>query len=67
MFGWKDDSLQKIMDEECYVQCKTMKTQSVAEMNKCSVTNKVNEDIGAQNWIAELPGVGGSGAARRRR
>jgi hypothetical protein len=49
VFGWKDDSLQKIMDEECYVNCKTMKTQSVEAMNSCTVPNKVDEDIGDDN------------------
>ncbi|KAH7116711.1 hypothetical protein B0J11DRAFT_99026 [Dendryphion nanum] len=57
VFGWKDDSLQKILDEECYVQCKSMKTQSVAEMNKCSVSTKVDEDVGDVNWLPELPGA----------
>lgn len=46
LFGWKDDSLQKIMDEECFVNCKSMKTQSIEQMNACSTTRKVNEDIG---------------------
>jgi hypothetical protein len=46
VFGWKDDSLQKIMDEECYVNCKTMRTQTIDQMNACSVENKVKEDIG---------------------
>jgi hypothetical protein len=46
LFGWKDDSLQKIMDEECYVGCASMKTQSMQAMNSCSVTRKVDEDVG---------------------
>ena len=46
LFGWKDDSLQKIMDEECFVNCKSMKTQSIEQMNACSTTRKVDEDIG---------------------
>ena len=46
VFGWKDDSLQKILDEECYVQCETMKTQSVEAMNACQVPRKVVEAIG---------------------
>jgi hypothetical protein len=37
------------MDEECYVNCKTMKTQTAAEMNKCGVENKVDEDVGDHN------------------
>ena len=46
LFGWKDDSLQKIMDEECYVGCASMKTQSMQAMNSCSVPRKVDEDVG---------------------
>lgn len=49
VFGWKDDSLQQIMDEECYVNCKTMKTQSFEAMNACSVPKKVDEDVGDTN------------------
>ena len=49
MFGWKDDSLQKIMDEDCYVNCSTMKMQSIAAMNACSVPDTVQEDIGETN------------------
>jgi hypothetical protein len=46
VFGWKDDALQKIMDEECYVDCKTMETQGFEEMNACRVERNVVEDIG---------------------
>ncbi|KAH3908610.1 hypothetical protein HBH56_169700 [Parastagonospora nodorum] len=56
LFGWKDDSLQKIMDEECFVNCKSMKTQSIQQMNACSTTRKVVEDIGDANWLTSLPG-----------
>ncbi|KAJ4368749.1 hypothetical protein N0V83_005831 [Neocucurbitaria cava] len=56
IFGWKDDALQKIMDEECYVNCKSMRTQSIDQMNSCSVGRKVVEDIGDSDWIAALPG-----------
>jgi hypothetical protein len=49
LFGWKDDSLQKIMDEECFVNCKSMKMQSIQQMNACSTTRKVVEDIGNAN------------------
>ncbi|KAF2272955.1 uncharacterized protein EI97DRAFT_503906 [Westerdykella ornata] len=57
LFGWKNDSLQKIMDEECYVNCQTMKTQPISAMNACSVGRKVDEDIGDGGWIESLPGV----------
>ncbi|OAL51172.1 hypothetical protein IQ07DRAFT_620948 [Pyrenochaeta sp. DS3sAY3a] len=56
LFGWKDDSLQKIMDEECYVGCSSMRTQTIAQMNACSIKNKVVEDIGDDDWITALPG-----------
>ncbi|KAF2116814.1 hypothetical protein BDV96DRAFT_645218 [Lophiotrema nucula] len=56
VFGWKDDALQKIMDEECYVNCKTMKTQSIDAMNSCNVPNVVGEDIGDNDWIQAIPG-----------
>ncbi|KAF1966248.1 hypothetical protein BU23DRAFT_593269 [Bimuria novae-zelandiae CBS 107.79] len=56
VFGWKDDSLQKILDEECYVQCKTMKTQSVEAMNSCEVPRKVHEEIGDDEWLEAIPG-----------
>ncbi|KAF1832110.1 hypothetical protein BDW02DRAFT_600202 [Decorospora gaudefroyi] len=58
IFGWKDDSLQKIMDEECYVGCSSMKTQSVEAMNSCSVPRMVDEEIGDEGWISALPGHG---------
>lgn len=31
-----------------------LKTQSVADMNKCSVSNMVTEDT--EGWLSELPG-----------
>lgn len=58
IFGWKDDALQRIMDEECYVGCQSMKTQSIEMMNKCSVPREVDEDVGDEGWIDALPGQG---------
>ncbi|KAF2259430.1 hypothetical protein CC78DRAFT_548362 [Lojkania enalia] len=55
VFGWKDDSLQKILDTECYVDCKGAKLQSMEEMNKCSgLEPMVEEDI--DGWLTQLPG-----------
>ncbi|KAF2036258.1 hypothetical protein EK21DRAFT_96206 [Setomelanomma holmii] len=54
LFGWKYDSLQQIMDEECYVGCSSMRTQSVKEMNECSVTRKVDEDVGISTYVSRL-------------
>ncbi|KAH6641133.1 hypothetical protein F5144DRAFT_618747 [Chaetomium tenue] len=55
VFGWKGDSLQRAMDSPCYVNCPTLKTQSVSEMNKCSVPNTVDEDF--SGWLKALPGA----------
>ncbi|CAI4220173.1 unnamed protein product [Parascedosporium putredinis] len=54
MFGWKDDSLQRAMDAHSYVSAPGLKTQSIAEQNKCKVESMVNEDI--DGWLTELPG-----------
>lgn len=54
VFGWKDDSLQKIMDTECYVRCPGAKLQTVAQMNKCSQSPAVKEDI--DGWLTSIPG-----------
>jgi hypothetical protein len=58
IFGWKDDALQRIMDEECYVGCESMRTQSMEKMNACSIPRKVVEDVGDDGWIPALPGHG---------
>jgi hypothetical protein len=44
MFGWKGDALQRAMDSPCYVNCPTLKTQGISDMNKCSVPNTVDEN-----------------------
>jgi len=54
IFGWKDDSLQKIMDSSCYVRCSVAKMQSIAQMNECRQKSVVNEPI--DGWLTELPG-----------
>ena len=54
MFGWKDDALQKVMDASCNVNCPMLKTQSIAQGNKCAQSQKVNEDV--DGWLSELPG-----------
>ncbi|KAB5583572.1 hypothetical protein GE09DRAFT_1079340 [Coniochaeta sp. 2T2.1] len=45
VFGWKDDSLQRAMDSPCYVNCPTLKTQSMTAMNACTVKDVVAEQI----------------------
>ncbi|KAL1869327.1 hypothetical protein Daus18300_005539 [Diaporthe australafricana] len=61
VFGWKGDSLQRAMDSNCMFQgCENgnpLKSQSVAQMNACSVKKQVGEDI--DGWLTELPGMGG--------
>ncbi len=47
VFGWKGDALQRAMDSSCmFTACENgnpLKSQSVAEMNKCSVRKEVIE------------------------
>jgi hypothetical protein len=49
VFGWKDDSLQKAMDNSCMFQAcengKPLKSQGVAAMNACAVKSSVKENI----------------------
>src|SRR3569833_3021552 len=45
VFGWKGDSLQRMVDSHCYVSCSTLKTQSIAQQNKCSVPDMVKENF----------------------
>ncbi|KAF1961103.1 hypothetical protein CC80DRAFT_577306 [Byssothecium circinans] len=54
LFGWQGDALQRAMDSPCYVNCPTLKTQSIQDVNKCTIPRRVNEDI--DGWVAALPG-----------
>jgi hypothetical protein len=49
MFGWKGDALQRAMNSSCmFTACengKPLKSQSVAEMNKCAAKQTVKENI----------------------
>ncbi|KAG9235325.1 hypothetical protein BJ875DRAFT_422254 [Amylocarpus encephaloides] len=56
VFGWKNDALQRLMDTPCVVNCPAAnpKTQTTANMNKCSQNPVVDENI--DGWINELPG-----------
>ncbi|KAK4460641.1 hypothetical protein QBC42DRAFT_253217 [Cladorrhinum samala] len=54
LFGWKADSLQKAMDGHTYVSAPMLKTQSIAEQNKCVVRDFVKENF--DGWLTELPG-----------
>ncbi|KAM7186217.1 protein of unknown function (DUF1996) domain containing protein [Naviculisporaceae sp. PSN 640] len=55
IFGWKGDSLQRAMDSPCYVNCPTLKTQSISAMNKCAVERVVDEPI--DGWLDHIPGM----------
>jgi len=54
VFGWKGDSLKKIMDTACYVNCPGAK-QSTAQMNKCNRPTVVKDTI--DGWLPRLPGA----------
>ncbi|KAH8903548.1 hypothetical protein BR93DRAFT_986250 [Coniochaeta sp. PMI_546] len=54
LFGWKGDSLQKAMDGHTYVSAPMLKTQSIAEQNKCTVKDMVGENF--DGWLDKLPG-----------
>ena len=58
VFGWKDESLQKAMDDAkgCMgANCGSLKTQEPADGNKCIVKNRVKEEH--DGWMAALPGM----------
>ncbi len=59
LFGWKGDSLQRAMNDSCmFHACGSpgspgiLKTQTVAEMNKCAVKKTVQENN--DGWLSEL-------------
>ncbi|KAL2270793.1 hypothetical protein VTJ83DRAFT_164 [Remersonia thermophila] len=56
VFGWEDDSLQRAMDAHTYVAAPMLKTQSIAEQNRCgnNMPEMVFEDV--DGWLPELPG-----------
>ncbi|KAE9366631.1 hypothetical protein N431DRAFT_471674 [Stipitochalara longipes BDJ] len=56
VFGWKGDALQRAMDTACFGNCATLKTQTYADANQCTVPKRVNEDT--EGWLTKLPGTG---------
>ncbi|KAI0516899.1 hypothetical protein F5B22DRAFT_605428 [Xylaria bambusicola] len=61
VFGWKGDALQRAMDQNCNsdlfankINCNTLKTQSLADANKCVISRKVTENL--DGWMSSLPG-----------
>ncbi|KAK0702317.1 hypothetical protein B0H67DRAFT_524071 [Lasiosphaeris hirsuta] len=56
VFGWKDDTLQKAMDNACFgATCKSLTTQSFSAANKCTVKTVVKENN--DGWLNSLPGM----------
>jgi hypothetical protein len=51
LFGWKGDSLQKAMDGHTYVSAPMLKTQSIAEQNKCTVKDMVGENFDGCKFV----------------
>ncbi|KAF2837672.1 hypothetical protein M501DRAFT_1018046 [Patellaria atrata CBS 101060] len=57
VFGWKDDSLQRAMDDAkgCMgASCGGLRTQQPTAGNTCKVSNVVEEDF--ESWLPSLPG-----------
>ncbi|KAI0018180.1 hypothetical protein F4780DRAFT_752303 [Xylariomycetidae sp. FL0641] len=55
VFGWKDDSLQRAMDDRCDgAVCKSLEVQSDADAMKCTKPAVVQEDY--DGWVTEIPG-----------
>ncbi|KAK3328656.1 hypothetical protein B0T19DRAFT_462304 [Cercophora scortea] len=54
LFGWKGDSLQKAMDGHTYVTAPMLKTQPIADQNKCVAKDMVKENF--DGWLPKLPG-----------
>ncbi|CZR70113.1 uncharacterized protein PAC_20014 [Phialocephala subalpina] len=54
VFGWKGDSLQKAMDANCNINCPQLKTQTIAQGNKCVKSQYIEEEIDA--WLPSPPG-----------
>lgn len=49
IFGWKGDALQRAMDSNCMFNAcengRPLQSQSVADMNRCTVQSQVKEDL----------------------
>lgn len=59
VFGWKGDALQRAMDSSCMFNAcengRPLKSQSVADMNKCAVKSQVKEDLDGCEFWPSLP------------
>ncbi|CAJ2510757.1 Uu.00g063820.m01.CDS01 [Anthostomella pinea] len=58
LFGWKDDSLQRAMNQsECFYDgCGILEKQTMDVANQCTVPEMVGEET--DGWLTELPGQG---------
>ncbi|KAK0639835.1 hypothetical protein B0T16DRAFT_440164 [Cercophora newfieldiana] len=63
LFGWKDDSLQRAMDELGKNGCSTdtcssvLKIQDKKDILACTIPSRVHESVGVQGeWLQSLPG-----------
>ncbi|KAH8784583.1 hypothetical protein BGZ57DRAFT_940379 [Hyaloscypha finlandica] len=45
LFCWKGESMQRAMEANCDVSCPTLKSQTIAQANKCFKSMNVKEDI----------------------
>lgn len=45
MFGWEGDALQRAMDDNCNVDCPTLKSQDRSTANQCTIARRVDEEI----------------------
>jgi len=56
MFGWKGDSLQRAMNKsECFYDgCGSIKKQTMAVANKCTVKDFVGEDTSGCMFLTAL-------------
>ena len=45
VFGWKGDSLQKAMGANCNINCPQLKTQTIAQGNKCVKSQYIKEEL----------------------
>jgi hypothetical protein len=60
VIGWKDNSLQKAMDDAkgCIgANCGSLETQQPSDENECTVKNRVNGEY--DGWMTELLGMEG--------
>ncbi|KAK3994461.1 hypothetical protein QBC44DRAFT_262165 [Cladorrhinum sp. PSN332] len=56
VFGWKDDALQRAMDDNgCFsATCGRQKSQDISAANKCAIQKTIREDV--EGWLTKLPG-----------